>query len=225
MNIIKTTAPIPVEELKKFFVDQDTKYLIDYKNSKLKGSKLLTYLSNLEIPCDLQFTEMDDDFFDLLKDYLNSSFLVNVDVLEIATMCLLLEHRKLLTGNFYSNFIEENKEIIDQWCDVLDSCTLYNMYIVNSDEFKEFVTSHPESDSNRTGINFVNLFKYEAFYSFYQAVDQSRLKYYPEYFNDNIFKGHNLLYYWGNKNNPLFLLTHGIAEGLVNPDLTFNIPN
>ena len=47
MNVIETTAPIKIEELKKYFADKETFYVIDYANSDLKGSKLLTYLSNL----------------------------------------------------------------------------------------------------------------------------------------------------------------------------------
>jgi hypothetical protein len=50
MKIIETTAPVKIEELKKYFADKDTFYLIDYANSDLKGTKLLTYLSNLDIP-------------------------------------------------------------------------------------------------------------------------------------------------------------------------------
>ena len=42
MNFIKTTAPISIDNLKKYFVDKDTFFLIDYKNSALNGSKLLT---------------------------------------------------------------------------------------------------------------------------------------------------------------------------------------
>jgi hypothetical protein len=223
MNIIKTTAPIPVEELKKFFVDQDTKYLINYKNSDLKGMKLLTYISNLEIPCNLEFLEFDADFFDLLKDYLNCPVLVNIEILEIATITLLLEYKKLIPTNKFYDFIKDNKDIVDQWCNILDSCSLYNMYVFESTKFKDYVQSHPEAESNQRGINFVNLFSHEMFYIFYEVLDQSRLRYYPGYFNNNMFKGHNLLYYWGDDANPMFMIAGGIASGLVNPDFTINI--
>jgi hypothetical protein len=224
MNFIKTTAPIPVQELKKFFVDQDTKYLIDYKNSNLKGMKLLTYISNLEIPCNLEFLEFDSDFFDLLKDYLNCPVLVNVEILEISTITLLLEYKKLIPTNKFSAFIKDNKDIVDQWCNILDSCSLYNMYVFESTKFKDYVRSHPEAESSQRGINFVNLFSHELFYIFYEVVDQTRLRYYPGYFNDNMFRGHNLLYYWGDDANPMFMIAGGIASGLVNPDFTVNIP-
>jgi hypothetical protein len=33
-----------------------------------------------------------------------------------------------------------------------------------------------------------------------------------------MFKGKNMYAYWANENNPLFLLTYGIAEGVVGGD-------
>ena len=49
-NVIKTIAPIAIEDLKKYFLDKSITYNIDYTNSKIKGTKLLTYISNLDIP-------------------------------------------------------------------------------------------------------------------------------------------------------------------------------
>lgn len=219
MEIIKTTAPIPIEELKKFFVNQETKFIIDYKTSKLKGLKLLTYLSNLDIPCDIELDPADTEFNDLLKDYLNCPFIVNTQLLELATMKLLFEARGLTAGTA-SEFINENKEIIDRWINILDSLTLYNMYVINDDTFKDFVKSHPASDESSTlGINFVSLLKHEDFYKFYDALDKTNMKYYKVYFDDYMFKGKNLYYYWATEHNPLFLLTWSIASGTYQEEL------
>ena len=46
MNTIETIIPISMDNLKKYFVDKETFYSIDYENSELKGKKMLTYLSN-----------------------------------------------------------------------------------------------------------------------------------------------------------------------------------
>ena len=67
MNVIETTAPIELEELKLFFNDKDTFYLIHYEESTLQGSKLLTYLGNLEIPCDIGFTTQ-EAFDEILEE-------------------------------------------------------------------------------------------------------------------------------------------------------------
>ena len=115
MEIIETIAPISIEDLKKYFVNQDTKYIIDYKNSKLQGIKLLTYLSNLDIPCDLKIEENSDEFFNLIKDYLSCPFLVNVHTIEVAVIGILLAHKGLIKVPEYEKFIEENQNILDEW--------------------------------------------------------------------------------------------------------------
>ena len=58
---------------------------------KLKGAQFLTYLSNLDVPCDL--SNYDDE---LLKEYFESSMLVNIPLLEKAAMIVLFEHKGLV---------------------------------------------------------------------------------------------------------------------------------
>jgi hypothetical protein len=220
-NTIKTTAPISIDDLKKYFVDKETKYIIDYNNSKLQGIKLLTYLSNLDIPCDIEIDNTSDAFFELLKEYLHCPFIVNINSLEQATILLLFSYKGLIQTEIFSKFISENSEIISNWTNILDSCTIYNMSILDCEEFNEFVKSHPIAENEITqGINFVSLLKHESFYEFYEIIDQTKLKYYPRYFNEYMFKGKNLFNYWATINNPLFLLTQGIASGQVNEVLT-----
>jgi hypothetical protein len=88
MNIIETIAPISIENLKKHFTDKEVFYLIDYKNSELKGKKLLTYLSNLDLPADIKEPDLE-----LVKEYLHSVTLVNIESLEniiIDILCMFI---------------------------------------------------------------------------------------------------------------------------------------
>jgi len=216
-NVIKTIAPIAIEDLKKYFVDKSITYDIDYTNSKIKGTKLLTYISNLDIPCDISFNDKNEQE-ELLKEYLNSSVLCAIPSLEIETIKLMLEYKKIGTENnsiLYKKFIEDNLEIIKQWESKLDSLTLYNMYIVNSPEMQEFAKGFPEDNTeDLTGINFLSLLRHELFYIYYNKIKESNLKFYTKYFNEYMFKGKNLYSYWANENNPLFLITFGISEGI-----------
>lgn len=211
MELIVTTAPISIEELKKYFVNKDTKYIIDYKNSKLQGMKLLTYLSNLDIPCDVKVDSDSEDFYSLLKDYFNNPFLVSIETLEVAAIRVLLTDKGIVEDSSLTKFIEDNREIINKWTSVLESLTLYNMYIVQQPALTEFVKSHDLiQGTDLVGINFVNLLKYEEFYDFYEILNKNNLKYYQNYFDDYLFKGKNLYNYWANENNPLFCLMYGI---------------
>jgi hypothetical protein len=226
MNIIKTTAPITIENLKKYFIDKSTLYIIDYKDSSLKGEKLLTYLSNLDVPCDIDFKDCPlSDYHDILKHYLYSSMIVNVSSLENGIIDIIHQTKGLIPISD-KQFIEENKEILNKWILKLESLTVYNMYIIKDNPFQEFINGFQVDETKEmVGINFISLLKNKELYSFYRDIEKDNLKFYPYYFNEYVFKGKNLFSYWANENNPLFLLTYSIAEGLIKNDEYVEIKN
>ncbi len=222
MNIVETVAPISIEHLKKYFADKTTFFLINYKDSSLKGAKLLTYLSNLDIPCDISVKGCtEEECYSLIKEYLHTTMLVSVPSLERAVTHMLHQFKQLQPVQD-TQFIEDNKEILSKWVSKLESLSLYNMYIVGDESFKSFVDGFDKDETDElTGINFISLLKNNDFYSFYGNTDQRNLKFYTHYFNDYMFKGKNMYSYWANQNNPMFLLTYGIAEGMITGE-TYN---
>jgi hypothetical protein len=223
MSVIKTTAPISIDSLKKYFADKSVNYIIDYDNSSLKGQKLLTYLGNLDLPCDIELDFTKEDHFDLLKEYLETNFLVKISNLEKAAMECLFEKKGLINSSFFSKFIEDNKDTLDQWESRLESLTLFNLWILNSEELKTWVQTHTEDNADVSKyVNFVNLLKHEDFYQYYLKIDQTNLKNYKNLFNDYCFKGKNLYEYWANDFNPMFLLTWSIASGHMNVEEYLN---
>lgn len=204
MNIITTTAPIAVENLKKYFEDKETQFVIDYTKSTLQGEKLLTYLSNLELPCDV--VGFDQEF---VGDYLRSPMIVSIPSMEKSVINLL---QQLKLGAEDLQFEEE----LRMWEKRIDSLSLFNMYTVNVPELQEWVKQFPEDDTKSLeGINFISLIKNEDFHSLFQKINHDNLTYFSSYFNDYMFKGNNLFSYWANENNPMFLLTWGITSGKV----------
>jgi len=211
MKIINTSLPIPIEDLKKYFEDKETYFIVDLKDSTLTKDKILTYLSNLNVPCDIVNPDLE-----LLKEYLNSKSLVNIPSLEKLTMEMLFTYKKLQPNDKYNDFIKGNLDIIQKWENVLDSLVLYNVYTLQLEEVEAHVKSHTlDATDDTTGINFLSLLKHENFFYYYNAVSEDNLKYYDKYFNDYMFKGNNLFHYWANENNPMFILTQGIASGDV----------
>ena len=213
MKITKCTAPINIELLKDYFTDKDQNFVIDYTNSTLKGGKLLVYLSNLDLPSDIEFGSYEEQC-ELLKEYLSSNSLLKIHSLEIATLVVLFQMVGFEENTELSKkFIEENKEILEVWLDRICSLTLYNMYTIEDADTKKWVESfeHCERDGTE-GINFVSLLKYEPTYSLFQITTPQRVKFYSELFTQYMFKGKNLFHYWANENNPLFLLTQSIAQ-------------
>ena len=214
MKLIETTAPIDLADLKLFFSDKETFYLVHYEKSQLQGSKLLTYLGNLELPCDIGFTTQ-EGFDEMTKEYLHANFLVSIPILETRVSELLLQ-MKGMTELVEKEFIDANVDILKVWAKKLDSLSLYNLYTIGSEEFKDYVESFPEDDTkDLEGINFVSLLKHEEFFRFFGNVIEEHKTFYKSYFNDYMFKGNNLYSYWANENNPMFLLTHGIATGAI----------
>jgi len=164
--IIETKAPIAIDDLKKHFTDKDVSFLIDYKASDLKGEKLLTYLSNLDLPCDLKNAD-----YDLLKDYFHTSSLLKCNALEEMTIEVLHQYKNVDVNRYdgkASKFVSENLEIVEKWVKKLDSLSLYNMYIVEDDKFKEYVETHPKDDTNDlAGVNFVSILHNTRFFQYY----------------------------------------------------------
>lgn len=217
MNIVETVAPIAIDDLKKYFEDKNTKYIIDYDASQLKGEKLLVYVGNLELPCDIKFSSV-ESAYELLEAYFETTHIVNVDILEKNALSVLFQYRGLCE-TVDDAFINRNKEIIQAWAKKLDSLTLYNIFTIGAQQFKDFVTSYPEDNTkDLTGVNFVSLLKHEELSEFISVIDNRNLTYYSSYFNEYMFKGKNMYSYWANENNPMFLLTYGIANGDVIPD-------
>lgn len=212
--IIETTAPIPLEQLKVYFENPETFYMIHYEESDLKAEKLLTYIGNLSLPCDIGFTTQ-EGFDEATVAYLNSSFVVEVPILEERVINLLLQMKGLVEPN-EKEFIDANVDILKDWAKKLDSLSLYNLYTVGSKELRDYVEAHPEDDTDSlVGVNFIGLLKHEHFFEFYGNVIKEHMTYYSKYFNEYMFKGKNLYEYWANENNPMFLLTYGIATGAL----------
>lgn len=214
MNTIETAVPISIENLKIYFENKETLFKIDYDNSLIKGEKFLIYLSNLDLPCDIKFLKNKKEHLMLLVDYLKTKHIVSLPSLEKECLDVFLEMKKIENNN-YSEFILENEEILSETLNLIESLSLYNFYCIQSDEFKEFVESHPKKANDNLGYNFVNLIKQDKFNLIFQNLDRQKLYFYEDFFKNYMFKGKNLYYYWANETNPLFLLTWGIANGLA----------
>jgi hypothetical protein len=226
-NVIKTIAPISLENLKVYFSDKSTRYLIDYKNSKLQEQKILTYLSNLDLNCDIEIEDFNDpDNAKLLQTYFGSTTLVNIPTLERAAMSVLFEYKGLIEPGHFSDFIKENLELVKSWVQKLDSLVLFNTFTINDEAAKQEVRNYPEDPTDSVqGINWVSLLKNQEFFYFYQILDVSNLRYYSRYFSENMFKGRNLYSFWATEQNPMFLITWGILEQQINSKEWSNLLN
>jgi len=212
IEVIKVTAPIALDIIKRYFTNRSLKFVVDYENSSLKGLKLLVYLSNMDLPVDIEFDPTSTDGHQLIKEYLNASFMVDIPSLEMVVMNQLMEQK---TANSNTSHALPNATELNEWVAILDSLLLFNLNIVG-DAFSSALNDFVVADKKDfAGVNFVQLLKYPEFYSFYESVDTQRMVTFPHFWNDYIFRGKNLFSFWATENNPIFLLTYGISEGLI----------
>lgn len=205
-----TSAPIDIEHLKRYFSEDNIFFIIDYDESSLKGNELLTYLGNLDVPCDVSVSS--DSVQDLLSCYLESDSIVSIPYLEDLTLDLILQI-KGITDPVATSLIEDNKEQLLRWNRILESTALYNVFTINDKGAKDWVASHKEDPtSSLKGVNFVNLLKHIKFNDIFDNMIEEPV-YFSSYFNDYIFKGKNLFHYWANSNNYMFLSTTAVAAG------------
>lgn len=195
-NIIETTAPIDIVHLKEFFKDKTISFLIQYDASTLKGEKLLTYLSNLDIPCDIKF-ETEEGMMECLEAYLNTTNILNCRTLEMMTL-------NMLCGG---DAPEHLKKILDHWKDRLNALPNFNVYSIQSKQFENFADSLEQDDTDTlVGVNWISLLKNSEFNDYFEN-NETNSKFFTKYFNDYMFKGKNLYHYWANERNITFLLT------------------
>jgi hypothetical protein len=201
LEIIETIVPIPLDTLKLYFENKNTFFLIDYGKSNLRGEKFLTYIGNLDIPCDI-VVDTEENFREIYSCYLKHEQIVSLPLLEHITIDLLLEKRGIIE-EYHTEYLEIFNDDLEQWEDILESLLLYNFYTLESKEIKDFVTTnHPHNDTDSLrGINFISLLKYEFFYEFYKVQRNKLPSYYSKYFNEYMFKGNNLYHYWAHPQN------------------------
>lgn len=202
--VIKTTAPIPVADLKRKFTET-VQFHIDVDESRLKNNALITYLSNLNIDVRLLF-KSEDVMFELLKAYMNSTALVSIFDLEDLAINIIL----CATGKPYllpadpTTFIQDNFETIELWVKRIDSLPLYAMHCVpaTADE----VLKYPEDTTESlVGLNFVKLIEHPQFPVACMGIEEEDYNWNKQFFNEYCFAGSNLFTFFESMNNPFFI--------------------
>lgn len=214
MEIIRTTAPIGIADLKKFFVTKDLKYVIDYANSTVRGEKLLTYLSNLDVNADIEITPGTPEADELLLAYLTTPFHVQIESLDKMAINKLLLHRFRNEDPLKDAFVLANMDVFDEIELVLGSLALYAMWTIKNDVTRAYVQSREVCDMEPSKhVNLVNLLKYTDFYDYLGIKNEEKVRFLPKWFTGPVASGKELYHYWDNANNPLqVLIVAGLSD-------------
>lgn len=233
MKYIKTEVPISIDNIKEYFKDKEIFFLLDYNKSKLQDKIFLTYLSNLDMPCDIDLQEKieKEKLFELLKSYMvvksvNSISFLNMAMCQIILKCVGCDHNlifsnSILTDEQCEEFIDANKEELAKWIFFLDSTMVFllktfedlNALLKVEDSFKVI------DDDNFIGLNVVNLFSIPSFLEIYFSANREvSLAYFKPQFENHMFKGKSLYQYYVNDTN-LFV---PLLTKLINKQLPMN---
>lgn len=217
MEEIQVSLPFSDEELDKYFDNIESYYfLIDLKNSSYKNSKILTYIYNSGMNCDILLDNFDCDLEELALEYVKTDKLMNLSSLNELWVTILIasinksyfqtkneEYKK-----FISDFISTHQDIINEI--LLMFTSLKSMLIktllndIDGDNEKKITKKFTQIGRNvislRNSINFWNVFALLEYKEDYENYEE---------FHDNSFEGKKIAFFFINEFNPLSLIYMG----------------
>ena len=230
-KVISCTVPIEINKLQEYFNDKEYRFEINYNNSSLQKKEFLTYLSNLEIPSDLiSPIQLSYEIkSSLLYEYMVFPAITLISTLNLAVSSIIFRAKGYDLKDAYPNpyfsekeadlFIEQNNEVIQKWITFLDSCTIYAQKSIPELNEMDFLTGGIETieDRNYIGHNVVNLFSLDFFFHNYYSKELGTLYYFKYQFDDRMFKGLDLNYYFFTKHNFLMSMFDTLGRDYSSP--------
>lgn len=169
-NLIKK-IPMSTDEIQELFLNPEKKYIIDLRNSKLKGEAFITYIANMKMKCDLlKDLELDkNEKFEILKIFLNFNYFVDCSTLIETSSLVMLRSRGLKVNEDNSwlsieeidEFITSNKNLVDTIADFLDSMLIAVPSLNTS--FKEHFLNPAIEDGSINNIEDPNIISVNIF--------------------------------------------------------------
>jgi hypothetical protein len=236
-NFRNVMVPLKVEVLKEFFENKELFFVVDYANSQIKGNMFLTYLSNLDLPCEVSLANASkQEKFDMIKTYMETRNINNSDVLKLAAAELVLTYKEVNYGELFVDsiltederveFIQQNLETFKKWDHFLYSTLIYlfKMHPQLNEEFKVEEQFPTINDPNYVGLNVVQMFGITGFTELYfSSAPWAPFNYFKPQFEEYMFKGQNLFHYFNCTENTMALLMSSILSGGIKINDLFNL--
>lgn len=220
--------PLDDNQLLEFIDNQDKVYVIDFSKNTLDNQTALTYLSNLEMKCNVDFSGLSlEQKFDLIKTYMTFDSMVSIENLEKLVLQIFNQYKGLiiedsildiLSKDEISSFIKENQDLLQKYDEVFSSIFFFNLMSFYNNEEKELMKKGCEKiiqNPRYIGINFVNLLKYPEFYAQFLLDKPKYTYYFQEYFEDYMFKGYNLFKFLETENNIILKVFSDIFNSTI----------
>lgn len=230
-NIRYATAPLKIDLVKEYFANKELFFVVDYAGSEIKGNMFLTYLTNLDLPYEIDLSKATkEEKFELVKIYMETRNISTTDVLRLTVADLMLTYIGLDTSQLFHNaplnseekleFINQNLELIKRWDQFLSSCFVYllNCFPLLKKETQADTAFDVIDDPSFVGLNVVNMFGIPDFMDFYFSLPpREKMCYFKPQFEEYMFRGQNLYFYFQSETNTIMTLMSCMLE---NEELT-----
>lgn len=228
-NVRFVKVPLSVEQIKEFFTNKELLYFVNYKDSDLKGTVFLTYLSNLDLPADIDFSGSSyEQKEQLIKIYMTTRNLLVCEALRLNVAKILLEYRGIDTSTMFVNpcftneevkrFHTENQDLLDRWEQFIESTTIYAQSTIESlnDLLNIEETIEQVEDPQFIGANVVHMFSIPSFYEVFLTVPfRKELKYFKHQFQDYMFRGKNFFSFFNSDENIVYQTFLANVNGVI----------
>lgn len=242
-NTEKFAIPLSFEQMKEFIVDPSKRLTIDYKNSQLRDKALLVYCTNINLQnITFDFTGCEkEEIFSLIDSYITHKSIIKIEMLIQCVVKLMMFARGTPILPEFQIAVDFANQVLPDadlraYCDdetrrdnltrlmlVLDSIPLY--LLTTNTAFEEAFGKPTEvfqviDDINFTGYTFVNLFEHPVFLlQYYTSAFASGGRYFKQQFEETLYKGKSLYYYFvNNETNFLLPLLDAILSGTITPE-------
>lgn len=231
-KIIETTTPVKRALVKEYMKDKEITFLLKYKDLRMKGKTLITYLCNAGLPIELVLEEK-EDIHEIMESYFKSKNITATESLALIGAAMVLQSRGVeyehvfnfpFSKDVVTDFVDKHPEIFEKVNLFLDSLPLYLMSI--SQEMLGSVDEHPGDifknidDEKYIGANIVNILQVPGFldivFSTFQK--EQEMFYFTKQFEKYMFKGLNLFAYLAEANSSVLHFYQGLCTGQVTED-------
>lgn len=236
-------VPLSFDEMKEFIVDPSKSLVVDYNNSKLQDKTFLVYCTNISLQnIDISFDQCEKEkIFSLIDAYITQKSTLKLEVLLQCVIRLIIFAKGIQYPDEYQPFFARGKQILADedlqlyWSNetrrenlvklmhVLDSIPIY--LLTTNTSFRDVYGEPTEvfnvvDDINYTGYTFVNLFEHPIFLLvYYTAPVISCNRYFKQQYEETLYKGKSLYYYFVNTEaNFLLPLFNAIFSGELTPE-------
>lgn len=232
VNFRNVSVPLEIEQIKEFFQNKEIFFLVDYTKSKIKGNMFLTYLSNMDLPCEILLDGTSkSEKFELLKLYMETRNLNNSNALKLAVAQLMLEYRGIDTAEIFSNpslskeecreFRDLYPELFQKWHTFIQSSLIFFLTSIKEieEEYNFKNVFSPIDDPMYLGNNVVQIFSVPSFLELYFSRPiEGELFYFKQQFEEYMFRGKNFFNFFICPQNSLYMTFETLLSG--NIDLT-----